>query len=342
MGIINTWHRFKAWLKDLHSIWLNKRIPSNNSVQLNINNTFILPTSFGWSCIGIAVCLFVLGTNFQNNVILLLCYFLIAVILLSVFHSYFYFIQHKIEFLPIQADFENRQLYQPIQINSTEDYQGGCLSFQIENKGIISLQQQAKKTIRVPLPSYTRGQYHSPRVSLSCIYGFGLFKCWSHLSPDIDFLVYPKIFKAPMNLVLESEESDLGLSSDSQLAISDNLQGIREYQATDPIHHISWKHLAKGQGLLTKDFSENQGVSGWLRLQDIQHLGLERALQCLCYQIQQLEKDHVKFGLDLGTTKLLPQTGPKHIEECLSQLALYSSSPTKPDSANASKHKAKA
>ena len=92
--------RCTKWALSKRDRWLLNRIPSENSIQLNINNTFILPSSFGWSCIGIIVCLFVLGTNFQNNIILLLCYFLLAMMLLAVFHSYYYFIQHQINFLP--------------------------------------------------------------------------------------------------------------------------------------------------------------------------------------------------------------------------------------------------
>jgi uncharacterized protein (DUF58 family) len=315
--------QIKQWFAVQRDTWLKKRIPPVNQIQLNINNTFILPSSFGWACIGIVLCLFILGTNFQNNIILLLCYFMLAILLLSVFHSFFYFIQHKLTFLPIIPDFENRQIYVPVQIDSTARYAGGSLYVYSGKKGVLSQQGALQTHVKVPLLQHKRGIYDCPRVSVLCTYGFGLFKCWTHISPKLTFVVYPSVKKSAVRLFSAHEDAGLIDSSDSQYAISDNLQGVREYQPTDPIHHVSWKHVAKGQGMLTKDFSENKGVSGWLRIQDLLHLGREEALRCLCYQVQQMDKDHVQFGLDLGVTQILPQQGKKHLEECLTQLALY-------------------
>jgi uncharacterized protein (DUF58 family) len=318
------WQGLNDWISLKHEQWLRKRIPSNNVIQLNINNTFILPSSFGWACIGIVLCLFVLGTNFQNNIILLLCYFLLAMVLLAVFHSYFFFIQHQITFLDIPADFANRPLYLPLVINSELSYKGGSLL--INAQSLVPVEYPQSKTseaIKVPLPKFKRGYYACPRITLSATYGFGLFKCWTHLNPDLQFFVYPAMRKSSISLFRASEDAQLAHSSDSQYVITDDLQGIREYQSTDPMHHVSWKHVAKGQGMLSKDFSENKGVSGWLRMADLEHLGVEEALSCLCYQIQQLDKDQVQYGLDLGSTKILPQEGQKHLYECLTQLALF-------------------
>ncbi|MFT6268989.1 MAG: hypothetical protein ACJAVV_001807 [Alphaproteobacteria bacterium] len=323
--IKHNWRRISKWIIAKRDSWLQKRIPSKNIIKLNISNTFILPSSFGWSCIGIIICLFVLGTNFQNNIILLLCYFLLAMVLLAVFHSYFFFVQHEVVFLDIAPDFENRQPYLPIQINSALDYNGGTLIFSVDDSlELRNSQHSMSQTIKMPLPKYRRGFYKCPKIKLVATYGFGLFKCWTHLTPKLDFYVYPAMHKSAMNLFRANSDAQLAHSSDSQYIISDDLQGIREHQITDPIHHVSWKHFAKGQGMLTKDFSENKGVSGWLRLSDLDHLDTEQALQCLCYQVQQLDKDQVQFGLDLGNTKILPHEGQAHLHKCLVQLAMYS------------------
>lgn len=324
-----TYIKFDAWFKHKRDMWLQKRVPSKNTIRFNINNTFILPSSFGWSCIGIVVCLFILGTNFQNNIILLLCYFLLAMVLLAVFHSYFFFIQHRLTFLPIEPDFENRQFYLPIQIDSKQNYAGGCLYFNANQmppsnfSHTVSSQTDTQQVFRLPLPKQKRGYHACPRITIVSIYGFGLFKCWTHISPNLHFYVYPRIQKSAINLFSAKTDAQLVHSSDSQYVISDDLQGIREYQNTDPMHHVSWKHVAKGQGMLTKDFSQPKGVSGWLRLVDLQHLDIEEALRCLCFQIQQLDKDQVKFGLDLGVTKIIPQEGQTHLKDCLAQLALF-------------------
>lgn len=315
--------QLQKWFEHAKKAWLKKRVPKDNCIQLNINNTFILPSSFGWASLGIVVCLFILGTNFQNNIILLLCYFLLAMVLLAVFHSYFFFVQHKINFLPIQADYENRQLYLSIQVDSKQDYQGGNIQFKVNKNQIVCSPESSQTAVKLPLPRYKRGRHKCPPVTMRATYGFGLFTCWANLSPRLSFYVYPSVQKSKIHLFNANADADLTHASDSQVAISDDLQGIREYQQSDPIYHVSWKHSAKGQGMLTKDFTENKGVSGWLRLADLQSQGTEQALRCLCYQIQELDKDQVQFGLDLGDTKILPNEGPKHLQECLVRLAMH-------------------
>lgn len=322
---------------NLRRKWLGKQSSNKNKIQFNINNTFIMPSGFGWVIIAISISLFILGTNLQNNTILLLCYFLGAMLLLSVFHSFFYFTQHTILFTPIQADYENRQFHLPIQIQSLYNYEGGSLKISVKNTKLrpfvksktpiprFDVNTNSPLThFKLPLPPQVRGIHQCAKITISAHYGFGLIRCWTHLSPQLNIVVYPKMKKSPLILNHSNSEHQLAISSDSQYAISDNLQGIREYQTSDPIHHVSWKHVAKGQGMLTKDFNENMSLTGWLRLSDYIHLGIEEALQCLCFQAQQLEKDHVHFGLDLESNTILPNQGKQHLEECLHQLAIYS------------------
>ncbi len=318
--------KVRFWLIHKRDAWIRKKVPSNNTTQLNVNNTFILPSKFGLSCIGIAICLFVLGTNFQNNIILLLCYFMLATLLLSIFHSYFFFTQHTISFNEIPADYENRRFFLPVMVHSTNSYVGGNLSFTVADYCQTIAVEKTQTHAKLKLPDMKRGQHKCPSVSLSATYGFGLFKCYSQLSPKLQVLVYPQIQKSALTLAHSSSHNSKAMGGQTQLFRTDDLQGIREYKSTDSLKHVSWKHAAKGQGLLTKSFVDNKGMNGWLRLDDFKHLGIENALRCLCYQVQQLDKEQVTFGLDLGSQKVFPRSGDEHVKNCLVQLALYSSS----------------
>ncbi len=325
-SIVQLLNKLAHWFKHKRDTWIKKRIPSKNSIQLNINNTFILPTRFGLSCMGIAICLFVLGTNFQNNIILLLCYFILAMLLLSIFHSYFFFIQHKITFLDIQPDYDNRRLSLPINIESTVRYKGGNLFLKLGKEEILQAVGASSTNIKIPLKQLKRGRYRCPSISLSATYGFGLFKCYSQLTPKLWVIVYPRVQKSALTLASAKDASFVAQGNHAESLRTDDLQGIREYVSTDSLKHVSWKHAAKGMGMLTKDFNDNKGVTGWLRIDDFVHLGVEQALRCLCFQIQQLNKEQVQFGLNLGTTKILPQKGDEHVKNCLLQLSLFESS----------------
>jgi uncharacterized protein (DUF58 family) len=317
-----------AWI-GYRNRWLSKRIPAENSFHLNLGNTFILPSSFGWAVITIVLFLFILGTNYQNNIVLGMSYFFIALSLLSLFHSYAFFTQHTIEFLPFEAEFANRELQLKCWVSSQKKYPGGEINLSAygQSKRYSLDHEKDKQLIQLPLTKLHRGLHDCERIKVETLYGFGIFRCWSYLQPKHKILVYPAIQKAPIQLHRHLDEDESEYDSANNRIASDNLQGIRSFIDTDPLHHVSWKHVAKGQGLMTKDYTQSAGLSGWIRLSDFGNGDEEMGLRILSYQAQQLYKDNAEFGIDLGVTKILPQTGFEHLQNCLYRLATHGQSP---------------
>jgi uncharacterized protein (DUF58 family) len=182
---------------------------------------------------------------------------------------------------------------------------------------------EKKQRLELGLVNLPRGLHECGRIKVETLYGFGLFRCWSYLKPKHKILVYPGIKKAPIRLHRHLDEDDSEHNTFNNKIATENLQGIRSFVETDPLHHVSWKHVAKGQGLMTKDFAQSAGVSGWVRLKDHEHGDIESALRILSYQIQQLYKENAEFGLDLGSTQIIPQSGFEHLQTCLFRLATY-------------------
>lgn len=317
-----------AWI-GYRNRWLSKRIPAENTFNLDLSNTFILPSSFGWAVITIVLFLFILGTNYQNNIVLGMSYFFIALGLLSLFHSYAFFTQHTIEFLPFEAEFANREIQLKCWLISQKKYLGGEINLSTYGKSKrCSLDHEKdRQLIQLPLTKLCRGLHDCERVKVETLYGFGMFRCWSYLKPKHKILVYPAIQKAPIRLHRHLDEDESEYDSANNRVASDNLQGIRSFIDTDPLHHVSWKHVAKGQGLMTKDYTQSAGLSGWIRLSDFGSGDEEMGLRVLSYQAQQLYKDNAEFGIDLGVTKILPQTGFEHLQNCLYRLATHRQSP---------------
>lgn len=305
--------------------WLDKRIPAQNKSRFNLSNTFIFPSSFGWAIIAIVVFLFILGTNYQNNIVLGMSYFFSALLLLSLFHSYQYFTQHELSFNPFEPEFENRDILMTCILSTKQQYPAG--EFVLSSQGRQLQYALAEKYDSAPLilnlPPMKRGLHMCSRIKVECYFGFGLFRCWSYLQPKHQILVYPQGIKSPIKLQRTNKSTDNNPAQTSVKQQGDHLQGIRNYVATDPIHHVSWKHIAKGQGMLTKDFAEEAGMSGWLKLSDFVHGDLENGLRLMSYQIQHLSQEQAVFGVDLGSTQILPQSGHAHLKKCLLQLATH-------------------
>ena len=66
--------QLKVFFKNNFNRWLAKRIPSQKEHRLNSSNILIYPTRFGLGYLAIVMLIFLLGTNYQNNIILLLSY----------------------------------------------------------------------------------------------------------------------------------------------------------------------------------------------------------------------------------------------------------------------------
>jgi len=314
----------KKWFMRQKSHWLDKRIPIAQAYTFDVNNTFIMPSIFGWSVIGISVCLFVLGTNYQNNIILLVCYFLIALLLLSLFQSYFYFTRFSIKFNNADEYYANRDVTLRADIQFAHKESFGQLMYRY-SKSIDNVINIEHDTLfqHLKLGKFARGQHNLDRLTFSSTYPFGLFRCWTHLAIPFSLNVYPEPIKAAL-VVNNTEQNDKADAQRLVSSSSEELQGIREYSTTDPIHHVSWKHVAKGQGLLSKDFAEHVSAKTILRLKPNSSLNLELELSKLTYLVNQLSRHSQTFGLELGRQQILPNTGEGHRLQCLKELATFS------------------
>jgi uncharacterized protein (DUF58 family) len=314
----------KYWYEVSIEKWLNKRIPSSHAYQMDVNNTFILPTRFGWAIVGLMSCLFILGTNYQNNVILMFCYFVFALLLLALFHSYTNFVQFYIAFRPISNSFANQHVQ--LQLDLSHKANRPALH-SLSNIAIFSKHYPVYEYLEdgvntIAIRRFSRGLHELHRISIESIFPFGLFKCWSHLSVPGQFLVFPTPIAC--NLKMRQQHSKGNTGNKVGVAITtEDLQGIRDYRDSDPIHHVSWKHFAKGQGLLSKDFTERSAISIWLHLSDYVNGNVEHALSEVTFQILELSNQEASFGFSIGKQQIMPNTGRHHKRQCLEALALY-------------------
>ncbi|MGR8950827.1 MAG: AAA family ATPase [Gammaproteobacteria bacterium] len=141
-----------------------------------------------------------------------------------------------------------------------------------------------------------------------------------HASPAL--LVYPKPDADRTPLPYRGQA--LAGQQSSQATRYDDFAGIRAYQAGDSMRTIHWKAYAKGQGLLTKQFSvEAGGNETWLDFDRTGAGHTEARLGQLCRWVLDAEKAGLRYGLLLPGRKIAPDSGAKHQANCLAALALY-------------------
>ncbi|MCV2886652.1 hypothetical protein OE749_18305 [Aestuariibacter sp. AA17] len=318
-------------LQRIHHRWLERRIPASMQHQLNRHNLFIFPSGFGWLFILLCIGLFLLGTNYQNNLMLLLCYFLLSFMLVSLFATY-----RNLSGLIVSSEGEvtvyaGDALHLPVTIDTKVQHASahGEISlafYRSEHKQGLDFDKPENKT-KLQLTFHERGVHAMPRVTLKSVFPAGLFTCWTHLAFQEKCIVYPTP-KVCRNLYRDAShsQSDENMAN-SRVAInkggSDTFFGFTTHVAGMPMHRIAWKLFAKGRGLLDKQFVDHQDSELWLHFQDYFTGDAEEALQKLCYQVNQLNLGSVQFGLHLPNQRIQPASGNAHVKACLTALAEY-------------------
>ena len=312
--------------------WLDKRIPPASEFQLNHHNIFIFPAKFGLLYLMLCMLLFLLGTNYQNNLMLLLCYFLLALFLVHLLSSYVNFARLSVSMGKIPEIYATDEGYLSLWVNANK-------ALKTPMHGIINISFMGEKVsswfdcddfnnpITLNYQCHTRGWQQLERITFNCYYPLGLFKCWTHLAFNSKVLIFPKPQPCQIDLVDSPLASDKATSPLQSYIKSNNshddFSHLKAYQAGEPLRHVAWKQAAKGRGMLSKEFISNEPNIGWLVLNNPTPNQLENALSKLCFQVLELSHTNQKFGLELGYTRITPNSGENHRMACLTALAHY-------------------
>ncbi len=305
--------------------WLDRRIPAQHQHQLGMTSIFIFPSRFGWLFLVLCLCLFLLGTNYQNNLMLILCYLMIALFLLNLHAAYWNFARLRLRLKAIHNGY-------------ALDHGSICLSVSTPEqtrkcKGTIHVSEYTQPTqhtldcetadqFDLPIQLPKRGIHRFPRLTISSYYPLGLYRCWTHLDFNRYVTVYPKPQPSRLKIqwLEDAQQGERGFKSEKG---QDDFSGLKPYQPGDSLHRVAWKHVAKHQAWQSKAFDSDIAASGWLTLPTVNAADLELELSYLADQVNQCSQNDIQFGLELGKVQIPPASGEGHRIECLTALAAY-------------------
>ena len=299
----------------LISRYLDKRQPAADKVTLVQKLIFILPTRYGWWFVLLIVLLYLLGTNYQNNLILLLCYLLLSVFLVNIVLAY-----QNLRGLTLQC----RQAPEGFAgepttavVNLSNDKKHLMLNMHFVQQNDTILLSQSATTATLSLNGTKRGKYALPRIKISSQYPFGLWRAWSYVALAQHYWVYPHpdADKAVLNNVSDDA---------SQHAKTDAGETLSPYRAGDSIRHMVWKRLARDPAnpVVRQQHFSAQAEPSWVVVPALSGDALERALRYASQQLLQLEQTGSSYGLKLPALTLPQAKGPQHLQRCLQELAL--------------------
>lgn len=330
----------KACKKVIHKRfdrWLSRRVPGRFMHKLSNRNIFIMPTRFGFAYLFFDILLFLLGTNYQNNIILLLSYLLASLFITVMMHSFYNFSQLTFSSDAKQTGFAKQIINFPIKVTGHKTHFDINFQFSGPQHFVkeVKLAECSTKTIEVLLPwcSKQRGVNTLGRVKVFSEYSFGLFITWSLLDFSHQAIVYPEPKRLADNQLfltgLDEGEKE-NQTSVQKVSGGNDYSELKNYIPGESKARIAWKQFARGQGKFSKNYQVQQGSLLWLTLSEMPSSDVEIKLQFLCFLILEYSKSKQSFGLiiDLPANtknstviKVEPNIGFEHQERCLTALA---------------------
>ena len=317
--------------------WLARRIPSQPEHPLNSSNIMIYPTRFGLAYLGVVVLVFLLGTNYQNNIILLFSYLLASLFISVMLHSFYNFSQLRFYSVAKQQGYAEQPLYFVIKITTEKThydinahFTDKALNSQVEK---IELCQQGSHELRLVYRTLQRGKHWLGRVTVFSEYSLGLFKSKSILDFGHYAIIYPKaksLISGQYQLSGQADEPSLDSYQSTNSVGTDDFSELKSFVRGESKARTAWKQLAKGQGHYSKHYQAEQSQLHWLKLSEMPSNDVEIQLAYLSFLIGELTASNQSFGLQLSaelsnqSMNISPNSGLHHQQACLTALALYS------------------
>ncbi len=338
-----------VFIQNRFNHWLKRRMPAKNSYVLTSKNIFIFPSFFGLTYLAFTTLIFLLGTNYQNNVIILLSYLLGSFFITAMLHSFYNLSGLEVsQHAPIKG-YAQQSLPVNINLTSTKMRFNLTLLF-AEQASLFKTEILAGSTqVKLPYIATKRGIEKLGRVKISSEYGFGLFTTWTQLDLNCQAIIYPKpiaiIGSAEFGQDSQTNKKPSQVDKNAAKAVNNKSQGddfyaLKNYQTGESLSHVAWKQVARGQGWFSKHYQHDDNNTVWLVLAEMPANNLETKLSMLCFLMLEYHQQGQSFGLDLGQVKIAlsaseiqqtitspqvqsPSSPATHLSTCLLALASF-------------------
>ena len=301
--------------------WLARRLPAARIQQLGNRQLFILPSRMGLLYAMTTLAIFILGTNYQNNLVLFLAFLLASLFLAAMW------LTHRnlcgLQLLGGACVLTDVGTAAQLPLTLRHNREARSLSFSLAgNTLFVAGVGEAPLTIQLPLAAPQRGRLPLPRLKVESRFPLGLMRCWSLLDLEFEAWAAP----APQHGALLGQADSGPEQARGRHEIASNIgdfSRLRDHQPGDAQSRIAWKQLAQGRGMLVKTFTLPQHQQLLLSLEQVAGAALEQRLAVLAYWVAEHCRHGQPFVLQLGPQQLGPDCSPAHALQCRWALARY-------------------
>ena len=299
------------------------------------DRVYIIPTKFGLAYAAGTVFMILIGAAYQNNLVNLLGFFMLALMFTSMFVTNYNLKGLEIsrienihgfagETLPISLVVKNNS--RKSKVNIEFDIRGLKKSAQYDARSEIAPASDGRLLATFTAPD--RGRHVFSRIVLSTTAPFGLFYAWMVCPNKAEALIYPR--RVGDRNWTESHGAHVG--EHKRAAGAEDFKEHRSYYPGDNLRRVDWRAYSRGRGLLTKEFDEASQTGLHFDYHRLQGIPFETRLEQLSKWVDLALQKGQPFTISLPDRRMGPDTGLVFAHRVWSELAaLPSESQTQPE-----------
>ncbi|EAT13539.1 DUF58 domain-containing protein [Bermanella marisrubri] len=303
--------------------WLKRRLPRTSSVQLTQKRIFIFPSRVGWGFVVMLVLVFVTGVNYQNNLLLSLCFLLVSLMITAMIETYRNLAKLHIQSGKVEDCYAGDIIQLPIRLSTAKGKTKHALfiGFSAEHSQLIGDVKEQKR-LGLQYVVAKRGVLEPERFTIFSRYPLGLFHCWTWVFMAFDGVAFPQPILVPFQKYTGAGDGEGDKNLLNQGDVDDALD-FRIYQKGDSLKHIAWKQFAKTGQLYSKVFREAMGEHRDIDWRAAPSQDWESRLSIMCAWVLESHENQMPFSLRLPNIYISKNFGEAHLKECLHALAHF-------------------
>lgn len=296
------------------------RHPEALPVTLDRKRIYVLPTGFGLFLAALLAVMLLGALNYNNNPALLLALLLATTALASALQAHLQLSGLRLDALSAEPVAAGQPLRLRLVIARHDRRpRRGLLVEHGQAHARTDLQSAERGEVDLWLATSSRGWLDLQRIRFSTTQPLGLLRAWSWVWPETPLLVYP----APETPAHPLPDSTDGATRTRIHPLGEELQQLRPYRQGDAMRTIAWKHSARRDGLLVREYERPAGAELTLDWNTLSALPYERRIARLARWVDDAEREGRRYRLLLPNAPAIgPGNGDAHRHQCLRALAL--------------------
>ncbi|TCB81678.1 DUF58 domain-containing protein [Acinetobacter sp. ANC 4173] len=299
-------------IQSLWSKWTKKRFSFEQHKRLTQKDVLVFMYQQGYLYLVLILITFIAGVNYANNLILGFCFLISAILCIS-----FYITFKQLHGLHIEVSYtELGQVGQPLSLElyfKQPQAQARYLWIKVDAQMHQIMFADLRYCHTVELNPNKRGVFEYPTVQLFSVYPFGLVRAWTYMYLKRQSWIAPhaQYSVTQQQRLRQAQELDL-----------DEFRELRDFRQGDSIQTVSWKQVARGQGLYVKVFEQHDNLHSveidYLHMPSTDH---EEKLSLMMGLIEQCEQQQYAYRLLLPHAELANGVGEQQMLQAKRLLA---------------------